>query len=297
MNLIKNIISIVCLAFLCTVVQAQDILILKNKTEYKVSIIEVKEFDVIFKVWDDLDGDSYSISKEEVSYVIYQDGRKVDFSIDSNTTKQNTIIPPTTSSPNNNYSNSTVTSSPIIPTYVNNEVPNNKEVKEKRKGVSPKGIQFYLGVAPNTITTYKVPIVSFLMEGVTNSGIAISTGATTGLKIFDTDEYKINTFSNMYMLGLTYYLNRAFKFKTSRPAIYLGMYGYMNHNIHSYKSALSSSSTEKFSQIWFSGSAKFGVSYNFIKKMGVFCEVHYGLEKQLLVVTGIRISGKYTSNK
>lgn len=296
MDLIKNIILIVCLAFLCTVVQAQDVLILKNKTEYKVSIIEVKELEIIFKVWDDLEGDSYSINKEEVSYVIYQDGRKVDFSFDNNT-KQNTSSSPTISSPNNNLSNSTVTSSSIIPTYINDESPKNKEVKEKRKGVSPKGIQFYLGVAPNTITTYKVPIVSFLMEGVTNSGIAISTGATTGLKVFDTGKYKINTFSNMYMLGLTYYLNRAFKFKTSRPAIYLGMYGYMNHNMHSYKSALSPSSTEKFSQIWFSGSAKFGVSYNFIKKMGVFCEVHYGLEKQLLVVTGIRISGKYTSNK
>jgi hypothetical protein len=55
--------------------------------------------------------------------------------------------------------------------------------------------------------------------------------------------------------------------------------------------------TEKFSELSFAGSAKFGLSYNIAKKFGLFGEVHYGTEKIPSYVAGIRISGRYDSVK
>jgi hypothetical protein len=178
-----------------------------------------------------------------------------------------------------------------------NSSPDNSKSSVSKSGLSPSGIQLYFGTAVNGLLNRNVPFISFVMDGVTRSGISINTGICTGFDKYFGDSYEIKSFTNWYMLGLNYYLNRAFKFKTTRPAIYFGAYGYLRHDIFSYSSYLSDDVTERFSELNFVGSAKFGLSYNIAKKFGLFGEVHYGTEKIPSYVAGIRISGRYDSVK
>jgi hypothetical protein len=296
-------IFITLLLQICIVVfvQAQDLLILKNQTEYQVSIVQILPNDILFKAWESYDTATYSISKADVAAIVFSNGQKVTFN--------NEVVSPPVQQNNEFYSppvNQDPPQSPYstrpaqvpMPNYnTDSPTPEKSKSSGSKSGISPSGIQLYFGTTINGLLNRNVPFISFVMDGVTRSGISINTGICTGFDKYFGDNYEIKSFTNWYMLGMNYYLNRAFKFKTTRPAIYFGAYAYLRHDIFSYSSYLSEEVTEKFSELSFAGSAKFGLSYNIAKKFGLFGEVHYGTEKIPSYVAGIRISGRYDSVK
>lgn len=297
----KIIITVLFMLCIHIYTHAQDLLILKNQMEYQVSIVQLLPKDILFKAWESTDTATYSISKAEVAVIVYSNGQRVAFDNEavSPPVQQNQEIyaPPVYQDPPQ-HPNSTRPAQIPMPNYNTAETTTEKTKSSGSKsGISPTGIQLYLGTTVNGIINRDVPFISFVMDGVTRSGISFNTGICTGFDKYYGDSYEIKSFTNWYMLGLNYYLNRAFKFKTTRPAIYFGAYGYLRHDIFSYSSYLSDDVTERFSELTFAGSAKFGLSYNIAKKFGLFAEVHYGSEKILSYMAGIRISGRYDSVK
>ena len=58
--------------------KAQDIMVKTDKTEVKVKVVEIAEWAIKYKNWDNIDGPLYNISKSDVFMIIYANGvRKI----------------------------------------------------------------------------------------------------------------------------------------------------------------------------------------------------------------------------
>lgn len=77
---------------------AQDTLFLRNSSKVVVKLSEITPTQLKYKRFDNLDGPNYSINKSEVEYIIFANGLKEQFDLNSN----------------NNNSNNTVSTQPII---------------------------------------------------------------------------------------------------------------------------------------------------------------------------------------
>lgn len=73
--------------------QAQDIIVLYDKTELEAKVIEVRENEVLYKNWSNLEGPSYVIGKERIDYIKYINGTKESFYSNSKTTNQSENLP------------------------------------------------------------------------------------------------------------------------------------------------------------------------------------------------------------
>lgn len=58
--------------------QAQDVIVLYDKTELEAKVIEVRENEVLYKNWNNLEGPTYVIGKERIDYIKYVNGTKED---------------------------------------------------------------------------------------------------------------------------------------------------------------------------------------------------------------------------
>lgn len=66
--------------FLSTLLTAQDIIVKNDKTEIKAKVLEIQEAEIKYKRFDFLDGPVYSIPKQSVFIILYENGRRESFS-------------------------------------------------------------------------------------------------------------------------------------------------------------------------------------------------------------------------
>ena len=72
----KKIFLLVALAFASGSMSAQDIITKKNAEELQVKVIKVGANEIEYKEWDNQDGPVYTISREEVFTIKYQNGKR-----------------------------------------------------------------------------------------------------------------------------------------------------------------------------------------------------------------------------
>jgi opacity protein-like surface antigen len=72
----EKLILILTLAVLGTAGQAQDIIIKKNTDEIECKVLEIEQEVIKYKKYSNLDGPTYSISKEDIFMVKYENGEK-----------------------------------------------------------------------------------------------------------------------------------------------------------------------------------------------------------------------------
>ncbi len=73
-------IIILALILLGLTMNAQDIIVKKNAEEIKAKILEVKQTEIKYKSFENLDGPIYSLDKSDVFFIKYQNGQKDIFS-------------------------------------------------------------------------------------------------------------------------------------------------------------------------------------------------------------------------
>lgn len=77
----KNVlVSLACFICVITKCTSQDLLTMKNGEDIKTKIIEVNQLNVIYKKFDNLNGPNYTIPKEEILLIRYENGTKDIFS-------------------------------------------------------------------------------------------------------------------------------------------------------------------------------------------------------------------------
>ncbi len=84
-NLLKNL-TVTFFIVLSLKNYAQDFIIKKNTEEIKCKVVEIEENKIKYKSFDNLNGPIYSISKDEVFMIKYENGQKETFNT-TNTTK------------------------------------------------------------------------------------------------------------------------------------------------------------------------------------------------------------------
>lgn len=60
-------------------VQAQDVVIKNDKTEFKAKVLKVSDSEIEYKKWEMQDGPSYTINKRDVFMIIYKNGTRETF--------------------------------------------------------------------------------------------------------------------------------------------------------------------------------------------------------------------------
>lgn len=81
---------IVCMSF--NHVHGQDVIFKNDKTKLNAKVLEIEELKVKYKLFDNLDGPTYGIDKNQISMIIYKNGKKELFNhevVESKTTIDN----------------------------------------------------------------------------------------------------------------------------------------------------------------------------------------------------------------
>jgi hypothetical protein len=99
MSYSKRIFFLALSLFISVIAEAQDRIYKKNGDIIESKVKEINTKTIVFKRIDNLDGPDYSISKTEVSKIVFQNGteEKIDTESSSNTVISNTSTTPTTS--------------------------------------------------------------------------------------------------------------------------------------------------------------------------------------------------------
>ena len=64
---------------------AQDVIVLRNGDEIKAKILEIKQIEITYKNWANIDGPTYTKSKAEIFMIKYSNGTKDVFEVDKTT--------------------------------------------------------------------------------------------------------------------------------------------------------------------------------------------------------------------
>ena len=86
-TLILLLVNMVCLA---QGSQKYDLIIKTDKTEVKAKVIQIEDYNVVYKKFENIDGPSYNISKSDVFMILYANGTKETF----DTPRQNETASP-----------------------------------------------------------------------------------------------------------------------------------------------------------------------------------------------------------
>ncbi|GAB3050410.1 hypothetical protein [Spirosoma pulveris] len=200
------------LLLLCTMANAQDMILKTDQTEVSAKVIEITPEEVKFKYFNRLDGPTYSLKKAEVFVIIYKDGTREKFSSAAVESNLVPVIPARTdspSSPSQQYiSTPAIQSAPVV-----------AEVKRKgwtgsfgyttpvqgignASGITYGTGYYFLGSGRKSGILVDVDVMNFFGEGSPNYGIIALNG------IFRTS----NT-SNFYMSAGAGYATVSVKLK------------------------------------------------------------------------------------
>ena len=72
----KKFLSVALLTATTVAVKAQDVIVFRNADEIEAKVTAVTEDKLSYRRWDNLDGPEYTIGKEQIFYVKYQNGTK-----------------------------------------------------------------------------------------------------------------------------------------------------------------------------------------------------------------------------
>lgn len=267
---------------------SQDIIFKNDKSEVKAKVLEILDREIKYKKWDFMEGPTYSMRKNEIFMIIYENGRRETFNKRTDQ-PEGTPTPATKSLPEVN-SPDTVLFLPktIYRTKEPLPVANTEEVEEKilpvassRYIFTPRDKSISKSRANRTEGHRLVGLrVNVLPEGVAG-GVGISYGADSykwrnnlglhtdfefgGGNYTKTDDAVFISFS----IGPTYAFNNLLKIDKERAALFGGVYfrGAYMHGI-GYGDDYPSTNI-LFGTIGFRG----GGSLIFRKKAGIFGEV------------------------
>lgn len=76
MKVKKTTLILILAAFISSTVYAQDIVTLKNADEIQAKVIEINQTEILYKKWDNQDGPTYRINKDDVLFIKYVNGNK-----------------------------------------------------------------------------------------------------------------------------------------------------------------------------------------------------------------------------
>jgi hypothetical protein len=72
---------------------SQDVIVLKNHKEYKVAIIAIQDDKVLYKTFDNLDGEVSFFPKTDIAKIYYQNGKIEVFEENTASSLENTLHP------------------------------------------------------------------------------------------------------------------------------------------------------------------------------------------------------------
>lgn len=83
-SLIKILCFIIILMFCKVIGNAQDLIILRNGNEIQAKVLEIKQQEITYKNWTNIDGPTYTKSKTDIFMIKYANGSKDVFEIEKN---------------------------------------------------------------------------------------------------------------------------------------------------------------------------------------------------------------------
>ena len=108
----KQIVLIITLVLITISGHAQDIITLKNGARINSNVIQIKDDNVFFKYFDNPNGSTYSVKTNDVSQILYKNGRVESF--ETNSTRQQTTPPVRTQSQSRQPATTPTNSTPDI---------------------------------------------------------------------------------------------------------------------------------------------------------------------------------------
>ena len=89
----KRFVFLFTAVFLQQIAVAQDVMVMMDASEKKVKVLEITDSEIKYKLYDDLDGVTYSTSRSKIFLINFENGkREIIMSLDEK--KNNTALPP-----------------------------------------------------------------------------------------------------------------------------------------------------------------------------------------------------------
>lgn len=88
----KKIILLLSIIATCFSVMGQDLIVKKNSESIKAKVLEVNQDDIKYKKWDNPDGPTYTISKADISSIVYQNGDAEAFNVEPKKSANTTSV-------------------------------------------------------------------------------------------------------------------------------------------------------------------------------------------------------------
>lgn len=309
MTPIKKISLHLLLMFFCFNIYAQDILIMKDKTEYKVLIQNVLNDVILFKVWGENNSPDYTINKSEVFMIKYQNGKQETF--DKPTISPQQPIPNYQVTSNNENSSSTINSpknnKPIdlLITYfrrdksiqrlkakdLTKEQRKDKEfLKEYSKSLGDKSAS--IGLNLTSFKAQKIPSLTIIYDVCIAKNISISPGIGFAYIWEKSSYYKFSSYTTFIPIGAIYHFNQLLKIKKEKASLYSGFTLIPSFSfVNTTTDIPGSYSTNSNMEFNFSGGWRVGGSYNFSKsgRAGIFGDIIVGKGLPAVII-GIKLS-------
>ncbi|WP_259016641.1 hypothetical protein [Emticicia fluvialis] len=271
------------LAFLPSLLFAQDIIIKNDKSEIKAKVVEITVDFIKYNDWDNLTGPIYNIAKKDVFMITYQNG------------KREFITAETSATPTKARAT----------TQTRKEAPTDVQEIDLTGGTPAEGSPFeytprdktqpksptnyadrvsYTGVALNSIGKATIPTIQALNDWFLANNIALSYGVAIGYNSIKESGIELKTSAFTGILGGAYYLNEALKIDKRKAAAYVGVALYYAY----------ASTTSNYKEFEVSGGnlgvlARAGGKYNFAKRLGGFAEIQVS-KGDPAIIAGLSIS-------
>ena len=90
----KKLLLLICFFSLSSILtlNAQDRIVFRNADEVKAKVISITDNDVTYIAWDNLEGPSYTISKNNILFIEYKNGKKEVINADNNSAAKQPLI-------------------------------------------------------------------------------------------------------------------------------------------------------------------------------------------------------------
>ncbi|MCL2436064.1 MAG: hypothetical protein FWD09_08035 [Lentimicrobiaceae bacterium] len=89
----KKIVLALLFVFITSFAFAQDVIITKEGNKIESKVLEINEFDIKYKSFENLDGPVYTMKKTEIATIMYEGGQVDVFNLDMNTAPVQQVTP------------------------------------------------------------------------------------------------------------------------------------------------------------------------------------------------------------
>lgn len=228
----KTITLAILFTLINSIIYAQDRLVKKDKTEFKIKVVEITDSEIKYKKFDNLNGPLYNIKKNEVAVIVYENGKVETFDEVKPEAKK---VVPASATPQTEATKNNGTVGPEKPVNIENsfiirKVTINGKEKTAREGFTTHTINVNAPLSgfPAIFNSINMAIVPDILAGLGfsfYSDNSTASATSTGFSIAARGLYSFNNLLKMPIAKYNFYGGLSLNFSSVSTTVTIPGFG------------------------------------------------------------------------